>query len=123
MISLTLTWSGLDAALNDIDLKLEAAKQIVTDDMREFGEGAKNEMVQTHTFRNRTFRLEGSLDFDVIPFDHVTVFALTGYASDVEFGIPGRSRPYPYFWPVWWKWYALFEEKLKDDWPRAFGGG
>lgn len=122
MMNLTLTWSGLENVLSDIDMKLEAAKQVITDDLREFGEGAKNEMVRTHPFRNRTFRLEGSIDFDVVPFDYVTVFALTEYASDVEFGVPGRSQPYPYFWPVFWKWAALLEVKIADDWPRALHG-
>lgn len=122
MMNLTLTWSGLENVLSDIDMKLEAAKQVITDDLREFGEGAKNEMVRTHPFRNRTFRLEGSIDFDVEPFDYVTVFALTDYASDVEFGVPGRSQPYPYFWPVFWKWAALLEAKIADDWPRALHG-
>jgi hypothetical protein len=126
-VNLTLEWSGLDHVLNDIDMKLAAAQQVVMDDLKVFGEGAKDEMVRTHTFQNRTFRLEGSIDYDVIGFEgsgqpHVTVFALTSYASQVEFGVPGRSRPYPFFWPVFYKWLALLEEKLKDDWPRAFHG-
>jgi hypothetical protein len=128
MIPLTIEWSGLDHVLNDIDLKLAAAQQVVVDDLKEFGAGARDEMVRTHTFQNRTFRLERSIDFDVVAFvpgqenARATVFALTEYASQVEFGVDGRSRPYPFFWPVWYKWLALLEEKLRDDWPRAFHG-
>ena len=119
---MSITFSGLEAVLTDIDMRLAAAKQVVTDDLTWMGAGAKEEMIRTHTFQNRTFRLEGSIDFDVTLWA-VSVFALTGYASEVEFGVPGRSRPYPFFWPVWYTWLAMLEERLKDDWPRALGGG
>ena len=119
---MSVTWTGLEAVLTDIDAKLAAAKQVITADLQWMGAGAKDEMVRTHSFQNRTFRLEGSIDYDVT-LSAVTVFALTEYASEVEFGVPGRSRPYPYFWPVWYKWIAMLEEKLTDDWPRALGGG
>lgn len=125
--TLKIEWSGLENALSEIDFKLDYAKASVVDDLTYFGQGAKDEMVRTHTFQNRTFRLERSIDYDIIAFTpenpaRGVVFALTEYASDVEFGIPGRSRPYPFFWPVYYKWLALLEEKLSEDWPRAFHG-
>jgi hypothetical protein len=122
MIPLTLVWEGLENVLSDIDMKLDAAKQVVRDDLKEFGIGAKGEMVMTHTFQNRTFQLEHSIGFSQDEDVSVTVFAMAPYASQVEFGVPGHSRPYPFFWPVWFKWLTLLEEKLKDDWPRAWHG-
>ncbi len=114
---------GLDEVLADIDRRLAAAKQVVADDLTWAGQGAKAEMIATHTFQNRTYRLEGSIDFTVEheeDFEQLVVFALTAYASMVEFGVPGHSRPYPFFWPVFYKWQAQLEEKLKEDWPHAF---
>ena len=131
MIPMTIVWSGLDNVLNDIDMRLKQAQHVVMDDLKEFGKGAADEMILTHTFQNRTFRLEHSIGTSWREFDvdvavgqnaSASVFALADYASQVEFGVPGRSRPYPFFWPVWYKWLALLEEKLRDDWPRAFHG-
>lgn len=126
MIALTVNFTGIQETIAELDRRLALAKSGIEADMAWFGEGAKAEMIATHTFQNRTFRLEGSIDYDVHQFDldgaYVTVFALTGYATQVEFGQPGRSRPYPFFWPIWYKWVPLLEEKMQEDWPQAFAG-
>lgn len=125
MLNLTIELTGVDDAIAELESRFSAAKDAVVEDLKWFGQGAKQEMIDTHTFQNRTFRLEGSIDFDVVHFTtvgpYVVVFALTEYASQVEFGVPGRSRPYPFFWPVWYKWVPLLEERMQASWRHGFG--
>jgi hypothetical protein len=55
---------------------------------------------------NRTWDLTESIGFTPEPpvdlndkiVHTLKVFAAAPYAFDVEQGIPGRSRPYPFFW-------------------------
>lgn len=121
MITPTITLTGVEEALADIDRRLSIMSDGVTTALDWFGKNATEEMIDTHTFQNRTFRLEGSIDYDVVPASAgdrtavVAVFAMASYASQVEFGHPGPppARPYPFFWPVFYKWEPALYERLQ----------
>lgn len=57
-------------------------------------------------YENQTFDLTESIGYDLQPTHggggiarhSVRVFAAVPYAYDVEMGVPGRSRAYPFFW-------------------------
>lgn len=121
MITPTITMSGVEEALADVDKRLDIMRDGVATAMDWAGKGATEEMISTHTFQNRTFRLEGSIDFDVLPFSPgddvaiLSVFAMADYASQVEFGHPGPppARPYPFFYPVFYRWEPALMERLQ----------
>ena len=58
-----------------------------------------------HRYVNRTWDLTESIKHDMEPprgtspvVHTIRVFAAAPYAFDVEHGVPGRSRAYPFFW-------------------------
>jgi hypothetical protein len=124
------TLSGLDEALAEIDRRLDTLKQDVHLDLDWFGRTTSNEMVATHTFQNRTFRLETSIGYKAFFWNpstgwRVEVEASAWYASQVELGHPGPppARPYPFFWPVWYRYYPdALMEKLQATVTTALGG-
>lgn len=115
-----ITVTGVEAALREIDERIAAMHDGIEDDLEAFGKGAAEEMVSTHTFQNRTYRLEGSIGYVVTPFSggtraRVEVHAEADYASQVEFGHPGPppARPYPFFYPVWFTHLPLLDNDLQ----------
>lgn len=128
MIRLTIT--GVEETIADVDRRLALMHEGVEQDLDWFGRTTSEEMIETHTFQNRTFRLEGSIGYDVHPFDSadeaaVEVFAHAEYASQVEFGHPGppAARPYPFFYPVWFKWEPILMERLQGTVEQALYNG
>jgi hypothetical protein len=84
-------------------------------------------MVETHTFQNRTFRLEESIGYNVDAFRDfkatVDIYATAPYATQVEHGHPGPppARPYPFFWPVYYKHEPLLWERLEATVETSLG--
>lgn len=135
MIHVTITMHGVEEALAELDRREALVRDNVNSALASWGKAATEQMIETHTFQNRTYRLEGSIDYDVHPFSgdaaSLAVFALAPYASQVEFGHPGPppARPYPFFWPVFWNlepefWFQL-ENAQRFGWdglPWAWEG-
>jgi hypothetical protein len=130
MINLQFTLTGLEDVLADIDRRIEALKANVHADLDWFGRTATAEMVATHTFQNRTYRLESSIQYKAFFWTpsrgwRVEVEAGAWYASQVEFGHAGPppARPYPFFWPVFYRWWpdALLE-RLQGTVERSLSG-
>lgn len=86
-----------------IDRRLDAFGVDTTEAMRE-NHGKDAHDIQRYV--NRTWDLTESIGFTLEPpqefngavVHRLEVFAAAPYAFDVEEGIPGRSRPYPFFW-------------------------
>lgn len=114
-----ITISGVDEAIADIDHRVDLMHSGIDDELGRSGDGMKIEMIRTHTFQNRTYRLEGSIGYEVYTFigNHaaLTMFANEWYASLVEEGHPGPppARPYPFFWPVWFAMTPGILERLQ----------
>ena len=113
-----LTITGVEETLADIDARIAALKDGIRADAERWGKGATDEMVRTHTFQNRTYRLESSIGYHLVAFDGtytLGVFASAPYASQVEHGHPGPppARPYPFFWPVFWEHEPLLYDALQ----------
>jgi len=120
---------GLEEAIREAEERITALQEGVEADLEWFGRTASDEMVETHTFQNRTFRLETSIGYELYRFHQsqvasVEVHALADYASQVEYGHPGPppARPYPFFWPVFWSRVPLLWDRLKETLDRALGG-
>ena len=131
MIKPTLVLTGLDEALAEIDRRLANLHAGIHADLDWFGRTTTEEMVRTHTFQNRTFRLETSIGYKAFFWVagrgwRVEVEASAWYAEQVEFGHPGPppARPYPFFWPVYYKYYPeALTERLQATTERTLGGG
>lgn len=120
MIVPKYTISGVEEALAEIDRRLGLLHEGIHDTLDWFGKTTSDEMVETHTFQNRTYRLESSIGYEVTPINgaermSVNVFANASYASQVEFGHPGPppARPYPFFWPVFYRWEPAIYDRLQ----------
>lgn len=120
-MKLTINWTGLDEAVAEIDRRLALMRTNVEKDLEWFGKTTTEEMIETHEFQNRTYRLEGSIDYDLYRFQgneaNVAVFALAPYASEVEHGHPGPppARPYPFFYPAFYRWQEPLWEKMQTS--------
>lgn len=128
MIQFKIRLTGAEEALADFDRREANAHRYVEEDLEWFGKTAEEQMIQTHTFQNRTFRLEGSIGYDLYVFQgnfaHLAVFALAPYASQVEFGHPGPppARPYPFFWPVFYNLSPELLARMDESWNRGWAG-
>jgi len=128
VINLTLRLHGVEEALAELDRREALARTNIERAMEAWGKKAEQQMIDTHTFQNRTYRLEGSIGYDLYVFvgahAHLAVFALAPYASQVEFGHPGPppARPYPFFWPVFWNLEPEFTENLSAAWTAGWNG-
>jgi hypothetical protein len=86
-----------------IDTSSEKWGKSVTDAMKANHEANAH---ASERFETQTGTLVASIDYTVLPEvdnGHVTthpisVRATAPYAWDVEIGVPGQSRPYPFFW-------------------------
>lgn len=117
MIGLKVTVN--DAALAEVQMKLQAIEQqlpdVIRDKQTELAERATKAMKDKHgadahdiqRYVNRTWDLTESIGYNLEPTQHhgadlqlhpMRVFAAAPYAFDVENGVPGRSRAYPFFW-------------------------
>lgn len=92
----------------------QAVPDMLRDKQAEFAEAATTRMKDKHgadahdiqRYVNRTWDLTESIGFNLEPtreegsvhWHPMRVFAATPYAYDVENGVPGKSRPYPFFW-------------------------
>lgn len=127
MIQFTLQLTGVEEMQADIDGRLEALLAGVEEDLDWFGRSARDEMVATHTFQNRTFRLERSIGYTLVPWVNgiaqVTSYAIAPYASQVEFGHPGPppARPYPFFWPVFYHFEAALWDRVRETMLSTIG--
>jgi len=130
MILPTLTFTGLEDVLADIDRRLEDMHAAIHRELDWFGRTTSEEMIATHTFQNRTYRLETSIGYIAYYWTasagwRVVVEASAPYAEQVEWGHPGppAARPYPFFWPVFWKWEPVLWERMQASGERTFAGG
>lgn len=126
MLPLKVTHHGLDTAISEADDLILQLRQGVEGDLEWFGKTSRDEMVATHTFQNRTFRLETSIGYELHRFHesqraHVEVHALENYASQVEEGHPGPppARPYPFFYPIFWSNAPLLDDRLQATLDRV----
>lgn len=128
MIIPKVTVTGLDAVLADIDNRLARMSAGIRADLDWFGDTTTTEMRETHTFVNRTGYLESSINYAVLLREghwDVNVEASAWYAEQVEFGHPGPppARPYPFFWPVFYKWEPELWERVQATVDRELSGG
>ena len=114
-LDINLTVTGIEQTLARLDGLEKQIKLNVAEVLRWFGDTVTEEMIVTHTFQNITFRLEKSIGFTVESWQADTIqaniFAMAPYAQAVEEGTP-TSRPYPFFWPVIYKWLPELETRL-----------
>lgn len=108
-----------ESGLNDAVAKLRQLEVALPDLLREqqeaFGEAVTKRMQDSHgadahdiqRYVNRTWDLTESIGYNLEPTQQqgggmllhpMRVFASAPYAADVEMGVPGKSRPYPFFW-------------------------
>ncbi len=128
MIIPKVTVTGLDAVLADIDRRVEAMHAGIRNDLDWFGDTTTQEMRDTHTFVNRTGYLESSINYRVAMRDGAwgaEVEASAWYAEQVEFGHPGPppARPYPFFFPVFYRWEPELWERMQGTVERTLSGG
>ncbi|CAN5608020.1 hypothetical protein BH24ACT15_BH24ACT15_34840 [soil metagenome] len=120
-----ITLIGVEEAIAELDRREALVHENVEQGLAAWGQQATMQMIETHTFQNRTYRLEGSIGYDVHGWSgtgaQLAVFALANYSSQVEFGHPGPppARPYPFFWPVFWNTEPDFWFQMRSA--QAFG--
>lgn len=110
-----LHMEGLDEMIERVGGLSQQIKLNLTVELEWFGRTATQEMITQHEFINRTGRLERSIGYHIeVVNDHLQlhVYALAPYAVAVEEGVPGHSRPYPYFWPAFYKHLPELMERL-----------
>jgi len=109
---------GLDDLITRVGGLAQQFLLNITTVLEWFGSTATQEMITQHSFINRTGRLERSIGYHIeVPGNgHIElhVYALAPYAAAVEEGVPGRSRPYPYFWGTFYKYLPDLYEKLAE---------
>jgi hypothetical protein len=115
--------TGIDERIRAVDGLDRQLKLNIVVVLEWFGRTVREEMIHTHTFRNRTGRLERSLGYTVEAWTantiQIMVFATAPYARAVEEGT-SRSRPYPYFWPVFYKHLTELYQRLQQAVDSAF---
>jgi hypothetical protein len=121
--NISLTATGIEETIARLD---GIARQIainVSEVLDWFGRTVTEEMQADHTFQNITGRLERSIGYTVESWSAGTVqanvFAMAPYAQAVEEGTP-TSRPYPFFWPVIYKYLPELQERLQKAVTAAF---
>lgn len=123
-IPISFTITGIDERIRAMEgLELQLGLNI-TVALEWFGSTATQEMITQHSFINRTGRLERSIGYHVeSPRDHfyeLHIYALAPYAEAVELGVPGRSRPYAFFWPAFYTYLPELYERLAEGVATAF---
>lgn len=118
-----LTVTGIDDRIRAVQGVERQLKLNIVVALEWFGRTVREEMIHTHTFRNRTGRLERSMGYTVEAWTastiQINVFALAPYARAVEEGT-SRSRPYPYFWQVFYKHLTELYRRLQAAVDSAF---
>ena len=115
----TVNTTGIEEAIREADDIIAQIERGPVDELEWFGKTTTDEMVRTHTFQNRTFRLESSIGYQVYPIlghiFRVKVEATAPYASQVEEGHPGppAARPYPFFYPVFWAHEPMLQQRVQ----------
>lgn len=71
-----------------------------------------------HAYIDRTGELTRSIGAEATE-RQVRIMATSDHADAVEYGVPGRSRPYPFFWPVIWAREPEFEPFVGEVIVRA----
>lgn len=116
--------TGIDDALARLEGLERAIKLAIVVELEWFGRVTTQEMVLTHSFTNRTGRLERSIGYSVESWSGnralVNVFATAPYAQAVEEGTP-TSRPYPFFWQVFYKYLPELQQRLQSAVNEALG--
>ena len=114
-LGIRLTATGIDDALDRLDGLERAIRLAIVVELERWGRVVTEEMIQTHSFQNITGRLERSIGYTVEEWRSnavvLTVSALAPYAEAVETGTP-NSRPYPFFWPSFYKYLPDLEPRL-----------
>jgi hypothetical protein len=105
-----LRLNGLQEALDRMAGLERAYQQAVIDEFRNWAELVTARMQANHDndahdiqrYINRSWYLTRSIGYTIEPWRQgkasLILFATAPYAQAVEEGIPGRSRPYPFFW-------------------------
>lgn len=108
--------TGIEETLARIDSLERQILLNVAIELEWFGRTVTDEMVADHTFQNITGQLERSIGYTVESWSAGTiqanVFAMAPYAQAVEEGTP-TSRPYPFFWPVIYKYLPVLQDRLQ----------
>jgi len=107
--------TGIDDALARLDGLERQIKLNIVVELERFGRVCTEEMIQTHTFQNITGQLERSIGYTVESYGTsivLNLFATAPYAQAVEEGTP-TSRPYPFFFPVFYKHFAELQDRLQ----------
>ncbi len=122
-LTIGLTVTGIEDTLARLDgLERQIATNVAAE-LEWFGKTTSEEMVATHSFKNITGQLERSIGYTVESWSAgkilVNVFAMAPYAQAVEEGTP-TSRPYPFFWPVYYKYLPELQERLQKAVDAAY---
>jgi len=108
--------TGIEEVLNRLDSLERQILLNVAIELEWFGRTVTDEMVADHSFQNITGQLERSIGYTIESWNlgtiQANVFAMAPYAQAVEDGTPS-SRPYPFFWPVIYKYLPVFQERLQ----------
>lgn len=132
-MQVTITITGLDEAKERAQLAKELVLQYTHDDLEAFGVVTTEQMKRNHppggphppagqmpvfgqhAYIDRTGRLTASIGYHVEGWSNfkalIVVFAAESYAQAVEEGTY-RSRPYPFFYPVFYANVPMLMEKL-----------
>ena len=118
--------TGLQDALDRLDGVERAYQEAVIVEFRHWAEFVTHRMKEKHDadahdiqrYVNRTWYLTNSIGYTIEPWRSgkatLLVFATAPYAQAVEEGIPGRSRPYPFFWHEIYGFQDLLIENLRQ---------
>lgn len=133
---------GIDEAIARADYAQRLFLLYVGEQLDWFGASATKEMRQghppggphpnpgempifgDHRYIDRTGQLTRSIGYSVEQWNNfkaiVLVFAMAPYAEKVEQGEPNKSRPYPFFYPVFYKYLPILMARIPAAVERAF---
>lgn len=95
---------GINDLLRNIEVTVDKVVTAQASGMAQVCIDIANHAKENHPFKNQTYNLENSIQPEpvIIEGDLLIgpVRAGMDYAAPVEFGVPGRSAPYPYMQPA-----------------------
>lgn len=114
IVKATLHSDVMEALLVTVEQLAEGIPRIVREEQAKAGEQIVKRMQDRHAsdahdiqrYVNRTWNLTNSIGYEVqapqemggMVLQPMRVAAAESYAFDVENGVPGHSRAYPFFW-------------------------
>jgi len=115
--------TGIDKAIQAVDYVQRIMMQYVAIELDWFGKTVSAEMISDHPYIDRTGQLTRSIGFTIESWTYgkaiINVFALAAYAQPVEFGT-ATSRPYPFFYPVFYKYLDELMRRIQAAVDKAF---